>query len=263
MQIELIGCTSAGKSSLARSILQRNHPVGFDLVTSYDFVLRWARLGWIKNHRIRMLALNQVALLACLLTWRKNSAFYRFATGVILRFPPEIHLFERLKIARLVARNVGIHEIVSRFSSDRQVILADEGTLHIAHYLFVHVSAAPDMNDLAAFARLVDLPDVAVYLRQPEAVLIARTRVRTHKRIPRNASALVNRFIEHGLAVFERLAALASLEGRLLVVNGGERVEPAWDGPDSRVLELARKIVDPGIGALPREELQTSIEGVS
>ena len=269
MQIELIGCTSAGKSSLAQNMLKGNHQNGVNLVMSYDFVLRWAHLNWIKNHRIRMLSLNLIALFACLLTLRKNLEFYRFVVGVIMRLPAKVSYFEKLKIARIVARNVGIYEIVCRYNSDRQVVLADEGTLHIAHYLFVHVSVEPNMSDLETFVRLVSLPDVAVYIRQPEPVLIARTRVRRHKRIPEDASALVNRFIKHGLAVFEKLVECSSLESRLLVVNSGEGIKTAWDHPDNPLLEFARKIIDIGIDPMSREKHQTdqvnfvSVEGIT
>lgn len=243
MQIELIGCTSSGKSSLARNLLKSDAQQGFNLVTSYDFVLQWAHLDWIKNHRVRMLLLNVIAFLACLFTWRKNLAFYRFAGGVIARLPHGISLFEKLKIARIAARNVGIFEIVHRNKSDRQVVLADEGTLHIAHYLFVHVSVEPDLSHLDTFIHMVSLPDVAVYIRQPESVLISRASRRGHKRIPEGASVMVNRFIQHGRAVFEELAECSNLADRLVIVNDGEVIQPARESQDNPRLEFARKLL--------------------
>lgn len=249
MQIELIGCTSAGKSRLTQEILQKFSSNGFHLMTSYDFVLSWAHLGWIANHRLRMLFLNLAALSACLLTWRKNLAFYRFVLGVIRRLPAQVGPYEKTRIARIIARNIGIYELVCRYASDRQVILADEGTLHIAHYLFVHIAVEPEMSDLENFVRLVSLPDVAVYLRQPEAVLTARARTRRHRRIPGNTAALVNRFIRHGFVVFERLTAYSSLEGRLLVVNGQEGIE-ARGQPENPSLALAGKIIASGLNLL-------------
>jgi adenosyl cobinamide kinase/adenosyl cobinamide phosphate guanylyltransferase len=244
MQIEVIGCTSAGKSTFIQKVLNANQPNGFHLVTSYDFVLNWAHLSWVKQHRIRMFILNLIALLACVFTWQKNYRFYRFALGVIKRLPDKVSLSERIKIARLVARNIGIFEIVHRSKSERQVILADEGTLHIAHYLFVHVSTEPDLKDLATFNSLVSLPDVAVYIRQPESVLVSRTGKRGHKRIPSNSTMLVNRFIKHGLAVFEQLIECSSLEDRLVIINNGDEIEPGWDHLNSPQVRFARKILE-------------------
>jgi hypothetical protein len=247
VQIELIGCTSAGKSSLAQKILKSSRQNGLKLAGSYDFVLRWAHLDWIRRHPTRMLALNLIALGACLYTWRRNLAFYRFLTGAILKLPPEVHPVEKLKIARIAARNVGIFEIVRRNSSDGLVVLADEGTLHIANYLFVHVSAAPDLKDLETFIGLAPIPDAAIYLKQPETVLTSRTQMRGHKRIPADAPVLVERFIQNSLAVFERLAECPSLEGRLLIMEGEDRIRTPWGASENPQLEIARQIVELGI----------------
>jgi hypothetical protein len=99
------------------------------------------------------------------------------------------------------------------------------------------------MSDVETFLRLVSLPDVAVYIRQPESVLISRTSKRGHKRIPENSSALVNQFIKHGLAVFDKLAECSSLEGKLLTVNGGESIKPVQVHPSDPRLEYVRKII--------------------
>lgn len=243
MQIELIGCTSAGKSSLVRNILQSNHQNGLNLVTSYDFVLSWINLDWIKSHGLRMLCLNLTALLACILTLRKNFEFYRFVIAVILRLPAKVGFIERLRIGRISARNIGIYEIVCRFAPDQQIVLADEGTLHIANYLFVHVSAEPNMAELEKFVRLVSIPDVVVYVKQPESVLITRTKARNHKRIPGGSPILIKRFIHHSLAVFEKLVGSSSLESRLLVLNQGQNMNTVVDYSDNPLLAFARKII--------------------
>ena len=244
MLIELIGCTSAGKSTLAQNMLKSNPKNAINLVSSDDFVLRWAHLDWVKQKNVRKLFLNLLALPACLLTWRKNRLFYRFVVGVLLRQTPRISRFEKLKIARITARNVGIFEIVRRHKTDQQVVLADEGTLHIANYLFVHVSSEPDMKDLEIFVQLVSLPDVAIYLKQPESVLISRTKIRGHKRIPSNSSAPIYQFIRNSLAVFEKLIESSSLEGRLVIVNEQKVVVPSMGYTDPQGLEFARKIID-------------------
>ena len=254
MHIELIGCTGAGKSILTKSILRVNNILGLNIITSYDFILGLTRLNWIKNHTIRMLVLNQIALVACLLTWRKNLEFYRFVIGVILRLPAAVTWFEKLKIARIVARNVGIYEIVRRYGSNGQVVLADEGTLQIAHYLFVHVSVEPNPSDLETFIRLVSLPDVVVHIKQPESVLIARTMVRRHKRIPEGASPLVERFIKHGVAIFDKLVEYSNLERRLLVVEAGECKIASPKYQDNSLLKLALKFIRTGLESTIIEE---------
>lgn len=222
MHIELIGCTSAGKSSLSQKLLANPRQAGYELITSYDFVLRWARFGWLRNHKARMVILNMVALIACLLAWPRRRALYRFIAGTILRLPGHIRPAEKLKIVRIAARNIGIDEIIRRNRAANQVILADEGMLHIASYLFVHVTQPPNFADLVTFLRLVALPELVVYIEQPEAVLVTRTIRKGHKRIPGGAPHLVEAFIRHSIDLFDRLAADPNVQARLLTIRGGE-----------------------------------------
>lgn len=178
-----------------------------------------------------------------MLTWRKNFELYRFVIEVILRLPAKVGFIERLRIARISARNIGIYEIVSRFAPEQQIVLADEGTLHIANYLFVHVSAEPNLVELEKFVRLVSIPDIVVYVKQPESVLITRTKARNHKRIPGGSSFLIKRFIQHSLAVFEKLEGSSSLESKLLVLNQGQNMNTVVDYTDNPLLAFARKII--------------------
>ena len=244
MQIELIGCTSAGKSSLSQQVIQRRQQNGVQVLTSYEFVLDWAHFGWLKNHKARMAVLNVVALIACLLAWPRNRAFYRFVSGAIRRLPSTVRPAEKLKIARIAARNIGIDEIVRRGSKPKQIVLADEGTLHIANYLFVHASHEPNLKDLNAFLNLVSLPDAAVYLRQSPSVLVDRTMRRGHKRIPDGSPMLVSSFISHSLEVFEHMTSDPTIGERLLIFCNGDIVTPGASPelePETH-LALAREI---------------------
>lgn len=242
MQIELIGCTSAGKSSLSQQIIQMRQQNGVQVLTSYDFVLNWAHFGWLKNHKARMAVLNVVALIACLLAWPRNRAFYRFVSGAIRRLPSSVRPAEKLKIARIAARNVGIYEIVRHGCKPNQIVLADEGTLHIASYLFVHVSQEPNIKALNAFLNLVSLPDAVVYLRQSTSVLVERTMRRGHKRIPGGSPALVGCFIRHSLEVFEHITSDPTISDRLLIFCNGDIATPDTGLEPEPHLARAREI---------------------
>ena len=225
MLIELIGCTGAGKSTLAAQLLASYRQRGEQAWLGYDFVLRQVRLGWVRRRAVRGLLVNALALLACLAASPRNLALLRFALGAVARLP--VGLGEKLYIGRDVLKNIGIVQIVRRRAGERQIILLDEGGLHIAHYLFVNLAAAPDLAQVAAFGRLAPLPDLAVYVKQPEPVLAERTLRRGHKRIPAGSPASVERFIRRAVAVFDTLAAQPQLAGRLVVVGGEQPAELA------------------------------------
>lgn len=245
MQIELIGCTSAGKSTLAQSILHACHEPGTDIFLGNDFVLRQVSLDGIKSRLPRTLLIDLIALFACLATWRGNLQLYLFAARLLVQLP--IAPFEKLNLLRNVLKKIGIHEIIRSRSTAQQVILVDEGVLQAAHNLFVHVSARVKTEDLATFARLVPLPDVVVYLRQPQSLLIERTMKRGHKRIPNLSDRDVGCFVETAVATFDELVQYPTVESKLVIVDGGERVVVAPRAQGDPSIDLALRIIRSGI----------------
>ncbi len=223
MQVEFIGCTGAGKSSLIELILRTGQTHGRRLLSSHEYVLRRVWLGKITGRVMISLMVQILAAGACVVTFRRNRAFFLHAIRVIAGLPATVRYRERLKLARLVVKNVGVYEIVRRHCPADLIVLADEGTLHIAHSLFVHVSVAPDYAELARFAQLVPLPDAAVYLTASEPLLVERTLRRGHNRIPNLTYSDVERFVRSAVRVFDELARYPRIQDRLLIVeHGGE-----------------------------------------
>lgn len=214
MIVELIGCTGCGKTTLSRQLQQTG-----TILDSNAFVLQWAGLAWLRPIILRTLALNLLAATACIVYWRENGPLLRFAANAVGRLPRSVSMADRLHILRLAVRNAGAGAVLRHHAPADKTIVVDEGIVHIAHSLFVHVDPAPDLAQTAAFARLVPLPDLIVYLRRPRTLLIQRTQARGHKRIsPRDPFAVVS-FIQHAEQMFEYLANDAQLRGRLIVAD--------------------------------------------
>jgi thymidylate kinase len=245
MQIELTGCTGAGKSTLSRAMLQVARERGVDLLMADAFVLRRHRLDWVKNHAARTLLIDLLSLFTCAVTWRRHREFFGFARRIIFRLP--IGWLEKLNLMRNVLKKMGIYEIVQRHDATGQMVLVDEGTLHAAHNLFVHTSVAPDADGIRRFAGLAPLPDRAIYVTQSEEILIDRTHVRGHKRIRDGAQPHARLFVERALETFDRLREQPQLEGRLWMVDalGNVTVDPK-DSSDPH-LATALKIVRAGL----------------
>jgi deoxyadenosine/deoxycytidine kinase len=269
MQIELTGCTSAGKSTLASLIRQVCQERGTDVLASSDFVLEHFRAGWVKSRVLRTLLLDLFSLSVCLATWRRNFEFYIFAIRTISRLP--VAPFEKLNLARNVLKKIGIYEIIRGRSSDQSdeihtgpiattshpttsaasqpIVLVDEGTLHAAHNLFVHISAEAKACDLETFIRLVPLPDVVVYVTQSESVLIDRTMRRGHKRIPEHSPDKTQIFIQRGINVFDQLMRGLALQRGLQVVESQPNIVVAYSHQNDagRSVATALEIVRAGM----------------
>lgn len=250
MQLEFIGCTNAGKSTLVRGILQACREQGIDALVSNDFVLKKVRLNWVKNDMAQTLLVNLFSLCACLIHWRKNLRLYFLMMRIIFRLPSVVTWFEKLNIVRIALRNVGIYEIILRFDSDKEVILLDEGTLQIAHYLFVHVAVELNMIDLLTFIRLLPLPAVAAYIQQDEAVLIERTLARGHKRIAECSYTKVERFIRRAISTFENISKQPVIERMLIVMDSHRKITVAQDSQNDPKFDISLKIIRAGIDAI-------------
>lgn len=246
MQIEIIGCTSAGKSSLAGGILAAGRGRSVRTSMADEYVLEQWRLQWLKSRLARTLVMDVLSLLACIATWRNNCAFLRLTLAMVRRLP--VGSFQKANLARNVAKKVGIHEMIRRYSSGEDVVLVDEGTLQSAHYLFVHVSTAAVAEDVASFAKLVPLPDVAVYVTQGERVLVERTLQRGHARLRDPSRETVELFVKRAVAAFDGMWREAVLSGRMALVERGDGVVIGASRQDETV-RRAVNIIQAGIDA--------------
>lgn len=239
MQIELFGCTNAGKSSLARDIVRSARELGVAAVMSEDFVLAQARLGAIRGGWVRTVLVDLVAFAACLGAWREQREFFHFVLRSVSGLPRAVGWPRRLNIARNVFKKAGIRHLIRRRASDRELVVMDEGTLHTAHYLFVQPCAEPDTARLGGFLQRVPLPDVAVYVREEESTLVHRTLARGHRRIPDRAHGTTALFVRRALRTLDAVADDARVAGRLLIVDRpAGSVSPALGADEPRIEEV-------------------------
>jgi hypothetical protein len=248
MLIEFIGSTGAGKTTLANDVIGECREQGVDILLDADFVLKQIRLNWIKSKFARTLCVDLISSFACLATWRNNFEFYAFASRVIRRLP--VAWLEKLNLARNVLKKIGIYEIVRRRGSDRQFVLVDEGTLHAAHNLFVHVSVRTNAGDLATFVRLVPLPDAAICIAQSESVLIEIAMERGHKRIPDRSYANTELFVKRASDTFDKLVRQLVLEKRMMTLDNKGNIIVAQGHQTDPALVMVLRV----IGAEAEEE---------
>ena len=246
MQIELIGCTSAGKSTLKSSIVEACTERQLAIWGDKEFVLEQFGLNWVKIDLLRTMLVDGVALIACMVTIKRNLMFYRFTRRVLRQLP--LSIFDKFYILRNVLRKLGKYEIIRSYGTEEQIILVDEGVLQVAHNLFVHVTdqtAEAALYSLATFVRLAPQPDVIIYLRQPAALLIDRIMQRGHKRIVERTYENVERFVEQAVSTFDKLAENPALKPKLLVIdNGQEVIPPANDEAKSRFNQILQILHD-------------------
>lgn len=226
MIVELIGCTSSGKSTWLKKIIDKHQGEHPKVITAQTLVLQSTHLSWLKNVTLRRITINLIGLASCFFYCRVNMPILKFSLAYLKRLPPTVSLRERLKIARIVVRNIGIYELIRHVDSADKIIVLDEGILHIVHYLFVYESIAPDVKQVDKLLLQIPLPDAVILLSAPKEVLIERTIIRGHERITAGSSEAVEAFISHALEVFECLKNASEIRPRLVAVNTCNNVKP-------------------------------------
>lgn len=243
MHIEIIGSTCAGKTTLAKKMMEAGKNSGVDVSLSDDFMIEQLHLGWVKNDFFRRRLVEIIAFAV----WLTCLARYKEFFGFVVRegkYSPGSWFYKMNRI-RNVIRKIGIYEFISRRSGSQQVVLADnEGILQGVHNLFVHQNSQADLHKIARYVELVPLPDVVLYLRQEEGVLVARTIERGHARVTGSSQDKVAHFIRQAVAVFNELIIIPKIQERLLIVDGQlniqDEIENSVNVKFHRVSELVR-----------------------
>jgi hypothetical protein len=215
--VELFGPSSAGKSSLARSLVARER--GGRFVLHEDRILQSVGLGWLRPPLLRTLAIDALAALEVIASQRRERASYRAAAAQALRGAGPRSLTQRLFLLRNAWKAVALLRLAARVARPGEIVLMDEGPLQTAHYLFVHADVPPAKAALDAYLAALALPDAALYVRGSLDELVARTLVRTHVRLPAGSREEATRFVGHALEVFDRVAAEPRVRERLVTLE--------------------------------------------
>jgi deoxyadenosine/deoxycytidine kinase len=219
MHIEIIGSTSAGKTTLAQKMVNAGKKSGVNIDMSDDFMLEQLHLDWVANNFMRRRLVEVVAIWICL----KNLATYKDFIVFVFRegkSSPGTWYYRANRI-RNVIRKIGIFEFISQRADTHQVVIADnEGLLQGLHNLFVHSNSEADVTKIARYVELIPMPDLVLYLYQDEQVLVSRTLKRGHARIVGSSPEKMAHFIGQAVAVFDELIKIPKIQDRLLVVDG-------------------------------------------
>jgi hypothetical protein len=213
-QIELFGCTGAGKTTFGRKIT--NCKNGNGLILSEAFLLENASLGSIKNKYIQLILLDFYLFYFFLLAFTKYFHLFMYSLRIIASI--KIPLFDKANIIRNIVKRIGAYEIIHR-SNYQQIILVDGGTLQIVQHLFVHVGIPVHHNNLRSFIKYVPIPEAAIYFTEEKIALIDRTIERGHKRIPDRSPKHTAAFVDNAIETFEELLCQLESTGKMVLID--------------------------------------------
>lgn len=264
MQIELVGCTSAGKSTLAEKLTDAAGAQGVGLLHADEFALNQIGVGHLRKRSLRAVVTHLVAFWGCTIRGWRHREFILFAYRQLRH--AHVSTWQRWNQLRKVLKQLGRYESIRSARRCQKPVLVDEGTLHAAHNLFVHVGYEFDESHLREFAERVPLPDVVIYVRQHEDVLVKRTLKRGHPRISKPTDDTIAQFVHQATLAFEQLSEHERIAPRMIVVQDGVIVsEPKHLAtPQTRyAVELLHEAFETGTPSTSDLELQPNPATVS
>jgi thymidylate kinase len=217
MIVEFIGASGAGKSTLAHAVAQRLGRAG-GATMAWDLILDRPALRRIKHPTARNVVAELATLPGLIRAWPRNRQLMGFARRLLTERARS--RFELLNYQRSIMRKIGMYEL-ARSQGPGSVVLADEGTLLIAYYLFVYTQSPFVEAELGRFASLVPLPDRIVYVKAPLEILIDRAVTRPDRRreLASTDRDEIAYWIGRAVEMFDHLASIPSLRDRVLIVD--------------------------------------------
>ncbi len=216
MIVEIAGCSGSGKSTLLKEVLRQCAERGLSVATAEDVALPRLPRAIRRNPTLQNLALDLRGV-GETITLRRDRDFLAFAMSVIRRDTDRA--ITALSACRGVLRKLGVHSVLAREANGRDAVLVDEGTIHSAHYVLVHVNHPPRREDVEVFCRLVPLPDLVVHVAAPLERVLARTFARSDPPLRRRSKQELERFIRHAYIMFDLLMSHETLSRKTLRVQ--------------------------------------------
>jgi thymidylate kinase len=227
MLIEFIGSTGAGKTTLISEVQHRLTKTA-KVTTSYDFVAAPLGLRGVTHPTAQNFIQELVGFPFFIRSLHRNKAFVVFILRMLAR-QSNFSIFTINNLRSLV-RKIGVFEIIRR-DENNHIIMVDEGTVLLAHNVFVYnsVSYAPD--EITTFVDLAPLPDLVVYIRAPMDSLMKRALRRSDppREIKSKNRALIETYVERAVSMFEQLIQAEKIRDRVLIVENPESADTGHD----------------------------------
>lgn len=215
MMVEFMGCTGAGKTTLARATARQLRAGGHALI---DFALTGSSIGSSLGNVAR--AMRRAPGVAW--RWRQHSGFGAcLEAGIRAQSSSAAWSLARRMAA---VRRIGDH---AARAADARLCITDEG-IGAAIHLAVAGPVATPPAELDALADSMPLPDLIVMVDAPPEAIVARTRARPDA--PREMRRLdpdeLARWTGHIVAAYRQLADHARVRPRTLRAwNEGQDVD--------------------------------------
>jgi len=234
--IEFIGCTGAGKTTLISDVQRRLVQIA-SVTTSFRLVASPLGLRNVTNPTARHLIQEFIGFPFFIRSLYRHKAFIIFILRMLAR-QAGFSVFMMNNLRSLV-RKISVYEMTKR-RQHKQIVLVDEGTVLLAHNIFVYSSALYTAEEIARFASLVPLPDIIIYIKAPVETLVQRSLLRADppRELKSRNRELIEKQINRAVRMFDQLVEAENIQSRLLIVENSGLSEQQYDTVVNDIAEL-------------------------
>jgi deoxyadenosine/deoxycytidine kinase len=225
--IEFIGSTGAGKTTLLSEV-QRRLAQTTEVTTSFELVAAQLGLQGVTHPSVRNLIQEMMGMPLFMRSLPRHKALIVFTLRMLARH--DRFTLITINNLRSLVRKIGVHENIRRDRHHR-IVFVDEGTVLLAHNLFVYTSALYTSEEIAKFAALIPLPDVVVYIKAPVTTLVNRSFRRTDapREMRSKSQAQVETYIHRAVTMFDQLVETEEIRSRVLIVENPDIAGKGYD----------------------------------
>lgn len=236
MMIEFIGSTGAGKTTLIADVRRRLAQIE-SVTTSFKFVASPLGLRNVTHPTARHLIQEFFGFPFFIRSVYRHKAFIIFILRMLAR-QANFSLF-MINNLRSLVRKISVFEMIKRSQHD-QIVLVDEGTVLLAHNIFVYSSALYTSEEIARFASLVPLPDIIIYIKAPVVTMVQRSLRRTDppRELKSRNRELIEKQINRAVRMFDQLVEAENIQPRLLIVENPELNEHQYEMLINEIVEF-------------------------
>jgi thymidylate kinase len=217
MIVEFVGSTGAGKTTLISEIKQRLSKK-VSVSSPYHMIARRFGMQNITHPTVQNLLQEFIGFPFFLRSLHRHRDFALYTLGILAR-QSSFNIFT-INNLRSFERKMGVFEINKQKNHNR-IILVDEGTVLLAHNLFVFNQIQFSSEQISKFASLVPLPDILIYVRAPIDQLVSRSLQRGNppRELKNKTQDSVENYINRAVLMFEELVSFERIRSRTLTVE--------------------------------------------
>lgn len=219
--VEFTGVTGVGKTTLWAAVKDVLSDQGIVARDAYDVILARYGLNLIRYPKLRSVIIDLLTLFPFLryISTGKGLGLLGLAIRVIRR--DARGSLTKFNLARNFAKQIGVYVLLAKLRRKLDhcdFVICDEGTLHIAHNLFVHTDTAPDPREIVDFSNMAPKPDIVIWVKATKEQSIECILRRGHPRV-KDSSYAAQAFVKHGYFTFSVLCSDESVQDKLFVID--------------------------------------------